>query len=311
MSFEASSGLLEINGIQVHYTRPAPIREGTLKYVDVFNLLPLIDRASFDQLSRHWDPPNLLLSGYKGTGKSLLFAYLSQQHQIPYLALDCSEETRERHIRGGFIAKNGCTPFVLGTVANAIQVANECGACILVLEEINALSPQRQKELNPLTDFRKKIEVPELSYRFELSPNAKLLVAATMNPAVYGGTYELNEDLKSRFLEIEVPYPPPGAEKRILMEMVPEAAQYEKIVEDLIKIAKETRQSATGYALSPRDLVQILKLVPRVGFEEALFFTAQKFSDNDRNLVVSRIADVTNLSVFLDLNHRAGLKPGQ
>ena len=306
MDLPCAGGILEINGIEVRYMIPTP-PAGGLKYVDVFGLLPLINRLSFNPVTRAWDPPNLLLTGHKGTGKSLLFAYLAQESGVPYLALDCSEETRERHIRGGFVAKHGSTPFVLGTVANAIQVANQYGACILVLEEINALSPQRQKELNSLTDFRKKIEVPELSYRFELAPNAKLLIAGTMNPTVYGGTYELNEDLKSRFLELELPYPPPGAEKRILIEMVPEAANQEAIIDCLIKIAKETRQEATGYALSPRDLVQILQLVPRVGFEEALFLTAQKFSSTDRKLIIDRIADITKVGVFPDLNRRAGV----
>jgi nitric oxide reductase NorQ protein len=306
MNVPQTGGVLEINGIEVRYMLPQPpvVR---LQYVDVFNLIPLIDRVSFDPVRGMWDPPNILLSGHKGTGKSLLFAFLAQQLGVPYLALDCSEETRERHIRGGFVAKQGSTPFILGTVANAIQIANELGSCLLVLEEINALSPQRQKELNSLTDFRKKIEVPELSYRFELAPSAKLLIAGTMNPTVYGGTYELNEDLKSRFIELEVPYPPPGSEKRILLEMVPEAANQDQAIDCLIRIAQETRQEATGYALSTRDLVQILQLVPRIGLGEALFLTAQKFSSTDRKLVIDRIADITKIGVFPDLSRRAGI----
>ena len=308
MNGQPDNGSVLINEIEVRFMLP-PQQAPGLKYVDVFGLLPLIDRLSFNPVTKSWDPPNILLTGHKGTGKSLLFAYLAQQHQIPYMALDCSEETRERHIRGGFVAKHGTTPFVLGTVANAIHIANTLGACILVLEEINALSPQRQKELNALTDFRKKVEVPELSHRFELQPGCRLLVAGTMNPTVYGGTYDMNEDLKSRFLEIEVPYPPPGAEKRILQEMVPEAVGCEQVMDMLIKIAKETRQEATAYALSPRDLVQILTLVPRVGLEDALFLTAQKFSSSDRKLVIDRIADITRLGVFPDLNARAGMKP--
>lgn len=299
-------GVLEINGIEVRFMLPTQPPPG-LKYVDVFCLLPLIERLSFS-INKTWDPPNILLTGHKGTGKSLLFAFLAQQLRIPYLALDCSEETRERHIRGGFVARQGSTPFILGTVANAIHIANMTGACILVLEEINALSPQRQKELNSLTDFRRKVEVPELSHRFELAPHAKLLVAGTMNPSVYGGTYELNDDLKSRFVELEVPYPPPGAERRILTEMVPEAELYPQVIDMLIKIAKESRQEATGYALSPRDLVQILKLVPRIGFEEALFLTAQKFSATDRKLVIDRITDITKVGVFPDLGTRAGFR---
>lgn len=307
---QLDSGVLNINGIEVRYMTPGDLRVSKgLKYVDTFELLPMFQRLCFNPSTRAFDPPNILLTGFKGNGKSLLFAYLAEQNQIPYLALDCNEETKERHIKGGFVAKSGSTPFVLGTVANAIQVANEVGAAMLVFEELSALSPQRQKELNSLTDFRKKIEIPELSWRLELQPNCKLFVAATMNPAgPYGGTYELNEDLKSRFIEIDLPYPPPGAEKRILREMCPEGVQVpDEVLEKLVAIAKETRQEATGYALSPRDLVQLLHVFIRMGWEDALFLIGQKFAHEDRTLVLKRIQDITQIAVSPDLHSRRRL----
>lgn len=304
---QQGSGVLNVNGIEVRYMTADDLRVSRgLKYVDTFELLPMFQRLCFNPATRAFDPPNILLTGFKGNGKSLLFAYLAETNQIPYLALDCSEETRERHIKGGFVAKSGSTPFVLGTVANAIQVANETGAAMLVLEELNALSPQRQKELNALTDFRKKLEIPELSWRLELRAECRLFIAGTMNPSgPYGGTYELNEDLKSRFIEIDLPYPPPGSEKRILREMSPEGvAIQDEVLEKLIAIAKETRQEATGYSLSPRDLVQLLHVVIRLGWEDALFLIGQKFTSEDRTLVLKRIEDITRISVAQDLHKR-------
>ena len=304
---QLGSGVLNISGIEVRYMTPMDLRVSRgLKYVDTFELLPMFQRLCFNPTTRAFDPPNILLTGYKGNGKSLLFAYLAEQNQIPYLSLDCSEETKERHLKGGFVAKSGSTPFVLGTVANAIQVANETGTAMLVFEELNALSPQRQKELNALTDFRKKIEIPELSWRLELHQNCRLFIAGTMNPSgPYGGTYELNEDLKSRFIEIDLPYPPPGAEKRILREMSPEGSQIQdEVLEKLIAIAKETRQEATGYALSPRDLVQLLHVFVRLGWEDVLFLIGQKFTSEDRPLVLKRIEDITRVATAPDLHSR-------
>jgi hypothetical protein len=304
---QLGSGVLNVSGIEVRYMTPNDLRVSrNLRYVDTFDLLPMFQRLCFNPTTRVFDPPNILLTGYKGNGKSLLFAYLAEQNQIPYLSLDCSEETKERHLKGGFVAKSGSTPFVLGTVANAIQVANEFGTAMLVFEELNALSPQRQKELNSLTDFRKKIEIPELSWRLELHPNCRLFIAGTMNPSgPYGGTYELNEDLKSRFIEIDLPYPPPGAEKRILKEMSPDGVQIpEEVLEKLIAIAKETRQEATGYALSPRDLVQLLHVFVRLGWEDVLFLIGQKFTIEDRPLVLKRIEDITRVTTAPDLHSR-------
>jgi len=304
---QVGNGILDVNGIEVRYMTPDDLLVNRgLKYVDTFDLLPMFQRLCFDPVTKAFDPPNILLTGFKGNGKSLLFAYLAEANRIPYLALDCSEETKERHLKGGFVAKSGSTPFVLGTVANAIQVANEKGMAMLVFEELNALSPQRQKELNSLTDFRKKVEIPELSCRFELQPHAKLFIAGTMNPSgPYGGTYELNEDLKSRFIEIELPYPPPGAEKRILKEMSPPGVGIpEEVYDKLVAIAKETRQEATGYALSPRDLVQLLHVFARLGWEDALFIMGQKFATEDRALVLERIKDITRMVVAPNLHTR-------
>ena len=301
------NGVLSLNGVECRYMVPAALKlQKQLKYVDTYGLLPLISKLSFDPVNGRWHPINLLLTGPKGNGKSLLFAYFAQENDIPYLAIDCSEETKERHLKGGFIVKSGETPFVLGTVTNAIQIANEVGVAMLVLEEVNALSPQMQKLLNPLTDFRRKMEAPEIPYRFELVPGATLFVCGTMNPNVYGGTYELNEDLKSRFLELELPYPPPAAEKKILREMAPAGAPPpDDVLNKLVDIAKETRQESTGYALSTRDLVQLLESCLRVGWEEVLFLLAQKFNADDRKLVIDRIRDITRVAVAPDLAERA------
>lgn len=300
---------LVVNGVEVRYMPASDLMvQKGLKYHDTFGLLPLLERLNFDLGAKRWDPVNLLLTGPKGNGKSLLLAYYAQQAGIPYLAIDCSEETKERHLKGGFIVKGGSTPFVLGTVANAIHVANQKGVAMLVFEEMNALSPQRQKELNALTDFRKKLEIPELSWRLELHPDARLFIAGTMNPSVYGGTYELNEDLKSRFFEIEMPYPPAQAEKQVLLSMMPGGSQIpHQLLDTLIAIAQQTRQeqAGLGYALSTRDLVEILKSVSRVGWEDGLFLLAQKFSADDRKLVLDRVKDITKIVVHKDIKERA------
>lgn len=291
-----SEGTLLVNGMEVKYMPGRALEARGDRYVDTYGLLPLLHRLCFDSGRMCWDPVNILLTGPKGTGKSLFLASFARENQIPYLALDCSEETKERHLRGGFVVKSGTTPFVLGALANALVVANETGAAMLVLEEINALSPQRQKELNAITDFRKKVEIPELSWRIELAPGAKLFIAGTMNPSVYGGTYELNEDLKSRFFEIDVPYPPAAEEKKILREIASTAIP-DELLDKLVQIAQETRQEASQYALSTRDLVELVKAAARVGWEDALFLAAQKFSVDDRKLILERIKDATRVSV--------------
>jgi len=318
MSLESGGeGILHVNGIEVRYMVPASLLlRKSLKYVDIFELIPFITKMSqVPTGSSTWDPPNILLNGPKGTGKTLLAAFLAERFGIPYLSLDCSEETRERHFKGGFVAKSGETPFILGTVANAIQVANESGFAMLVLEELNSLPNQQQKLVNSFTDFRRKLEIPELSTRLELEPNCKLWVIATQNPTVYGGTNELNDDLRSRFTCIDIPYPPPEAEKEILMEMTGygrTGTQADPVQQQgldwLVSIANQTRQGATSYSLSTRDLVELIYLIPRVGWFDVMFLLCQKFGDEDRKLVIERIQDITKNGTHPDLPTRVGLR---
>lgn len=289
-----------INEIEVRYMVAASlVNQKPLQYVDVFGLVDLSNRLYRNpQTGLIENPPNLLLTGPAGVGKTLVGRVIGSLLKCPILSLDCTEDSRARDLKGGFVAKDGSTPFVLGTVANAIHTANEVGLALLLLEEVNALTNQMQKFLNPVLDFRRTVEIPELSTRFALREGATLLVIATSNPTSLGGTYEMNEDLKSRFTELEVPYPSPVAEKRILREMAPKGVSYDPTTFDiLVNIARETRQGATSYAISTRDLVQAVELLPRTDWETALFLMGQKFQGADRQLFLDRVRDITGLTV--------------
>ena len=113
-----------------------------------------------------------------------------------------------------------------------------------------------------------------------------------MNPSVYGGTYDLNEDLKSRFEEIDVTYPSFGQEKRIVTHICPGLVQ-DGVLDQLIKLANETRQNSTGYALSTRDLVRLVQTVADVGLNTALQMVICKFEGvDDRNTIIRRIGSI-------------------
>jgi len=92
-----------------------------------------------------------------------------------------------------------------------------------------------------------------------ISEQAKLWVVGTMNPG-YGGTYDLNEDFRSRFQFIEVFFMPEETEAEILYSKFPgRLSSAEKVfVARLQSLAKETRTGKYGYALSTRDLEQAI-----------------------------------------------------
>lgn len=262
-----------------------------VKYVDVFQLLPLYEKMRFEA--------NMILVGPKGVGKSLSFHHFANQESVPIVTADCSEDMRRSQLVGGYILRGEDTPFVLGPVTTAFEVANEEGSCVLLLEEINALTPQAQKLLNPLADFRKRLEVPEAGKVFRLKKGCKLWIVGTMNTSAYGGVYSLNEDLKSRFRILPLSYPMLDDEKVIITETIDPDLLSElpsNILDKLLILCNETRQGALEYALSTRDLVQLVEDSARLGVEQALQISTGKFEDSDRDTYIARIRSILGVT---------------
>jgi MoxR-like ATPase len=182
--------------------------------------------------------------------------------------------------------KGESVEYLLGALPTAIEIANQHKSAILVLEELNALSPQMQKVLNQLLDWRRHVYIPELSKTYRLNNGIKLLIAATMNPSTYGGVFELNEDLKSRFAEYFIGYPETDTEKKILS--VNELD--EELVKKLTLLAYETRKSTElSYALSPRDLALFTQLY--ISYKR-LFTEAEALKYALKVTMVNRYQDV-------------------
>jgi MoxR-like ATPase len=259
-----------------------------LVYADVWKLQDLFNGLAFKS--------NLILVGPKGVGKTLSFQHYAAKKSIPIVTADCSEDIRRGNLIGMHLLRGHETPFVLGPVTTAIDIANEVGGCILVLEEINALSPQMQKVLNPIADFRQKVEVPECGRVFSLKGGAKLWLVGTMNTSAYGGVYSLNEDLKSRFRMLSLGYPSPEEETKIIKAHFP-AGLDDSLLKKTQLLAQETRQRALEYALSPRDLVQIIEDVGNIGLERALRIAIGKFEGEDQIAVKARIQSIFGIAL--------------
>jgi len=208
---------------------------------------------------------NALIYGPKGIGKTLLINYYAYKNNIPIYTLDCSEDLRRFDLIGRFTKIGNDIKFILGAIPKAIELANQAAEqgkpLIFLLEEINTLTPAAQKILNPLLDWRRKIEAEEINKIFELRDDARLYIAATMNPAYYAGVYGLNEDLRSRFIEVAMSYPSPEVERAIILTEAGEVSEW--IISGLTSLARETRSAYSknelSYALSPRDLVAIVR----------------------------------------------------
>jgi MoxR-like ATPase len=147
-----------------------------------------------------------LMVGPKGVGKSMATQALAHEMTLPVVRVDCHEDMGASHLLGAVRIQGGSTWIDVGLLPLAVEAANTYGEALLVLEEVNALSPAAQIILHSLLDDRKSVFVPSLQKSYALQPGAILRVVGSCNPPSYGGTHSLNEALRSRFAVLPVSY---------------------------------------------------------------------------------------------------------
>lgn len=213
----------------------------------------------------------LLIEGPKGCGKTLSIASWASKYRCPFIEYDCSEGTKKYDLQGTKTGvAGGLTPFELGFIPRIIDCANQFGMAILVLEELNALTPAMQKLLNPLLDWRKGVFITEVGQNYKLEKGKKLAILATTNPSSYQASNDLNEDLQSRFMIWEWDHPNVRQEKKAInwkgsMEgwenRDPLDTDFQKAVMSLAKDSRKMSSGQTpqiGYALATRDIQKIV-----------------------------------------------------
>jgi len=246
---------------------------------------------------------SIILEGPQGCGKTLLLGDIACEQGIPLIQFDCSENTKRSDLIGHFVLIGDEVYYQLGAFPTAFELANRHGKAILVLEEMNALSPNMQKVLNQVTDWRNHCYVPEIHKIYNLNQGCKLMVAATMNPSYYGGVFELNADLKSRFLILKLGYPAEEKEKEIVKSQVKVDAG---LLQKLETLAIETRNAllngSLSYAISPRDIIQTIEgynIYPNAIKNEAIKLgLLNKFDEeNERKLMQARIKAIMGIDL--------------
>lgn len=248
----------------------SPISGGNSKRVSDIRILPISPEtfmrngipeykkrgSEFEVLHIHMEigKPTLFI-GPSGIGKTLGVDKFAETEKIPLIRYDCSENTKRSDLIGRFLLIGEETVFQLGILPTAIHVANITKKAILCFEEINALTGAMQKILNQLLDYRRMVFVDGLGTIYELLPESRLLICASMNPTggIYGGTNPLNEDLLARFAVMRWDYPKEDEEKKQLnTKDIPT-----EVVTGLMQLSMESRAALKNgtleRAISPRD----------------------------------------------------------
>lgn len=214
-------------------------------------LPPSVKKALAVALKKNY--PALLL-GDTGTGKTSAVKYLAFKLQQPYVRVNMTGFTSPDDLVGSKSVKDGATYFEDGIISNAMKMG-----AILVLDEVNATSPDCLFIIHALLDDDRQITLPNGEV---IRPHKDFRVFATANPD-YEGTKSLNRAFLDRFpIILEISGLAPLNETKLLVERT---GIDSTIAENLVKCAIMARKAYTEQKtltyISTRSLIQVSNLI--------------------------------------------------
>lgn len=222
-----------------------------------------------------------LLIGETGTGKSSAVREIAYLLRQPYVRVNMTGFTTPDELIGSKSVKDGATYYENGIITDAM----ERGA-ILVLDEINATSPDCLFILHGLLDEDRRITLPNGAI---VTPHPDFRVFATCNPD-YEGTKAMNKAFLDRFpITIFVDTLAPKPEQDLLVQKIGLASDLAMKMVSVATMARKdyTEQKISTY-ISTRSLLSIGKLIqsglaPRLAYSRAVI---EKISSKEEKKIL-------------------------
>jgi len=226
----------------------------------------------------------IILQGPTGWGKTFAVLSFAAKKRIPIVIIQASATVELDELIAIPLVLNHETVIKYCSLAIAFKLAQKYGKAILLIEEINTFDPRIQKELNSLTDVKRMLVVELTGEVLRLDNKAKLLIVGTMNPSSlgYGGVNQLNMDLKSRFIFVDI-----EAEREQALAVVGESAR-----EWLDIILELNKKTLISHQAGIRDVIQLAQLEQKFGKKFALETLIAKYDHDEREqlrMLLSRL----------------------
>ena len=149
-----------------------------------------------------------LLVGETGTGKTSLIRQIAFLRKQPYIRVNLNGYTSPDELVGSKSARDGSTFFEDGVIIQAMRTG-----AVLVVDELNAATPDCMFIFHALLDDERKITLPTGEV---VKPHPEFRFFATMNPD-YEGTKSINRAFLDRFGVIIVETLAPDLEEKYLI----------------------------------------------------------------------------------------------
>src|SRR5262245_24215109 len=203
---------------------------------------------------------NILLDGPQGCGKTVLAKAIAKSLGMEFVFFNCGAVVEATDFLATIQVRASATgapitDFVKTEVLVALEEAgqNPQRRYLVFLDEFNRCQESARNALMPALDATRKVFHP-IDNRFLAIPDNVQFIAAVNRGSEFSGTFGIDAAQLDRFAPLQMDYPPPEEEVKLLTPRHPEVG--EKLIKLIVNIAHEIRKSnelTTGLSVRATD----------------------------------------------------------
>lgn len=197
----------------------------------------------------------VMLKGPTGCGKTRLVEHMATTLGVPLFTVCCHEDMTASDLLGRFVLSDSSTEWVDGPLTRAVR---EGGICYL--DEVVEARQDAIVAIHSLADHRRELNIERLGgLRLHAASGFQLVIS--YNPGYQSILKDLKMSTRQRLVGIDLGFPPPDVERRILQQ---ESGLDDAAIDDVIRLGQAIRRvddSSLREVASTRTLIATARLV--------------------------------------------------
>jgi nitric oxide reductase NorQ protein len=178
----------------------------------------------------------VMLKGPTGCGKTRFVEAMAHDLGRPLITVACHDDLTAADLVGRFLLRGSETEWVDGPLTRAVREGAIC-----YLDEVVEARQDTTVVLHPLADHRRQLPIDRIGVTLDAAPGFTLVVS--YNPGYQSVLKDLKDSTRQRMVAIELGFPPPDVEEKIVAE---EATVDHDTAARLVRLGQAVRRVETA-----------------------------------------------------------------